>query len=84
MKVEDVVNFKHPKVKQKKWMGTPPEKCDFCHREIHNVFIDGKTIHGPWANMCLMCHMVNGTGIGTGCGQKYMKQDNGDWLKVEG
>lgn len=68
----------------KKWFGNPPEQCDICRADITDTFIDGKTIHGPWANMCPACHKNYGIGLGTGRGQKYTKQGPIDWVKVEG
>ena len=56
---------------KKKWLGTLPEKCDICGIILTAVFIDGRTIHGPWANMCPECHKEYGCGTGTGYGQKY-------------
>lgn len=42
--------------------------CDFCEREVAR-WIDGKTIQGPWANMCGQCHETMGVGLGIGRGQ---------------
>jgi len=56
---------------KKKWLGTLPEKCDICGIILTAVFIDGRTIHGPWANMCSECHKEYGCGTGIGYGQKY-------------
>ena len=33
---------------------------------------DGKTIRGPWANMCEECFGTHGIGLGTGRGQKLI------------
>lgn len=50
-----------------------------------NVMIDGKTMQGPWANMTLRSWKRNGCGrFGTGFAQRYEKQADGRWLKVEG
>jgi hypothetical protein len=47
--------------------------------------IDGMTRMGPWANMSEQSFRRYGTGkLGPGFGQKYAKQENGKWLKVEG
>lgn len=51
---------------------------------ITTEFIDGRTKYGPWAIMTPNNHMVHGVGTGTGKGQRYRKQDDGRWLKVEG
>jgi len=49
--------------------------CDICHRDIEEiggeVYIDGKTKSGPWANMCTSCHRNFGVGLGLGKGQMY-------------
>jgi len=66
------------------WQGKNPEHCDLCADPIRNVFIDGKTFKGPWATMDEKCHRNFGVGLGTGKGQKYEKQADGSWLKVEG
>jgi hypothetical protein len=57
----------------KKWMGSWPANCDICNTPLNrrDVFIDGRTKHGPWALMCSTCHVKFGTGLGTGNGQKY-------------
>ena len=48
-------------------------------KSLVNVFIDGKTINGPWAIMCPICHELYGVSIGIGLGQEYIKQDDGHW-----
>lgn len=52
--------------------------CDFCQHEV-TEWIDGKTIYGPWANMCLACYKTRGIGIGLGLGQRYK-----DGIKIAG
>jgi len=66
------------------WHGTIPAGCDCCGIGIHSEFVDGATIHGPWANLHPTCHLRIGRGIGPGLGQRYRKQDDGRWMKVEG
>jgi cell division protein FtsI/penicillin-binding protein 2 len=52
---------------------------------ITNVMIDGKTKNGPWAIMTPTSWRQHGVGkLGTGYGQKYEKQIDGRFLKVEG
>lgn len=52
---------------------------------IKDTIIDGRTIHGPWAIMTPESWEKHGCGtLGTGCGQKYQKQADGKWLKVQG
>lgn len=47
--------------------------------------IDGKTKMGPWANMTPASWKEHGVGrLGQGFGQRYKKQSDGKWLKVEG
>jgi len=62
----------------------PPKECDICKRPIENEFVDGKTLFGPWANMCMTCHLINGVGLGTGKGQHYQKDENGKFVKISG
>ena len=58
---------------EKKWLGTWPAKCDICKDLLSEdyYFVEGRTIKGPWALMCPICHQLNGVGLGTGLGQKY-------------
>lgn len=67
--------------KVKKWHGNTV--CGFCTRNAtqYNYFIDGKTIFGSWALMCLECFEKYGVGLGRGLGQKY---DAKTLEKVEG
>ena len=68
----------------KYWMGDVPSLDDF-EVPITDEFIDGKTVFGPWATMAPASWRANGIGsLGTGRGQRYRKQDDGKWLKVEG
>ena len=69
---------------RKYWMGTPPgDKDDFGAPILHE-FVDGKTRQGPWAIMSNASHRLYGVGLGLGKGQRYRKQPDGKWLKVEG
>jgi hypothetical protein len=58
--------------------------CDVCEGTVSTMFVDGRMTAGPWANMCRVCFVNHGVGLGTGRGQKYVKQADGKWLKVEG
>jgi hypothetical protein len=71
-----------------RWIGSEPA-C-----EIHEAFglgyfpipkeatfIDGKTVHGPWAIMCQNCYWGHGAGIGVGRGQQY-EWDGEHWVKI--
>ncbi len=76
---------------EKYWVGQSPDSCDICGIGIAAVFIDGATIMGPWACMCVPCHSTKGRGFGIGQGQKYHKVNDpanmwrhGKWIKVQG
>jgi hypothetical protein len=65
------------------WIGTVPERDDF-DDPITTTFIDGRTVMGPWAIMTPRTHKMRGVGLGTGRGQRYVKEADGTWYKVEG
>ena len=66
---------------KKIWMGST--KCDICGEELSKTIIDGMTANGSWAVMCPKCHKIHGVGLGTGKGQKYVRDTEGDFVKVE-
>ena len=70
-------------MKKKYWIGDMPELDDF-GITIKNVVIDGRTKLGPWAMMTPETFKNFGVGLGLGFGQKYKKQKDGKWLKIEG
>jgi hypothetical protein len=74
------MNAKQPRY----WTGSAPTQCDIDKRPITTEFVDGKTTVGPWANMCPQCFQRYGVGIGTGRGQRYVKQEDGRFMKTEG
>ena len=53
---------------------------------IGDEIIDAPTKEGPWALMTPESWKQNRMyhKLGTGYGQRYMKQEDGKWLKVEG
>ena len=61
--------------------------CDFCRCQLNTrgLYVDG-AIRGQmmWANMCVPCLNVRGSGLGWGKGQLYARQPNGDWRMVAG
>ena len=66
------------------WTGFVPVTDDF-GSHIYDVFIDGRTAMGPWALMTPTSWANHGVRrLGTGNGQRYKKQPDGRWLKVEG
>lgn len=66
------------------WAGNPPKICDLCAAPLLARFIDGKTQRGPWGNMCFLCYVEHGCGLGTGRGQQYDLQKDGRWKKTGG
>jgi hypothetical protein len=67
-----------------KWTGEIPS-CQLCKKPSTDVFVDGKTSPlGQWAYMCVNCHKDHGLGFGLGRGQKYQRQNDGSFVKVEG
>ncbi len=69
---------------KKYWYGEVGQVDDF-NSTINGEIIDGKTRQGPWALMTPQSWRLHGVGkLGTGYGQRYQKQADGKWLKVEG
>ena len=72
------------KTKTQYWL-SPVGKVDDFEDRISDEIIDGKTIYGPWALMTPISFKKHGVGrLGTGYGQRYKKQPDGKWLKIEG
>ena len=66
------------------WLGSVGKVDDF-EDSISDEIIDCKTIYGPWALMTPKSFEKCGVGrLGTGYGQRYKKQSDGKWLKIEG
>lgn len=71
---------------KKYWSSNVPKVDDFGD-EITDVFIDGKSRQGPWGFFTPASYKQYGAypeRLGTGIGQKYQKQTDGKWLKIEG
>jgi hypothetical protein len=66
------------------WPGVVTARCGICRKQITAEFVDGVTTPGPWHQMDVQCHSMFGKGYGAGLGQRYEKQINGRWLRVEG
>ena len=69
------------------WARNPA--CDFCRQEIPRnkgeVFYDAAMKKGPWAGMCVNhFHQYSRGVLGTGFGQKYVCNEDGKFIKVEG
>lgn len=72
------------KTKPRYWAGSVGLTDDF-GVQIRRVFIDGKTLHGPWGIMTPTSWREHGVGrLGSGLGQRYEQQADGRWLKTEG
>ena len=67
----------------KYWKGFV-KPADAFGSSIQNEFVDGKTTLGPWAIMAPISYQTYGMGLGIGYGQKYQKQEDGKWLRVDG
>jgi hypothetical protein len=66
------------------WLSPVGELDDFGDR-VAGVIIDGKTKHGSWALMTPHSWSLHGIGqLGIGLGQRFERQTDGKWLKVEG
>jgi hypothetical protein len=66
------------------WISPLGPRDDF-GGQYRDIMYDGRTIYGYWANMNEHNWQDLGSGkLGTGYGQKYKKQADGRWLKVEG
>ena len=70
---------------EKVWGSPVPETSDL-GGTITDEFVDGafKGHTGSWAMMTPAEHKTHGVGLGPGSGQRYKKQKDGRWLKVEG
>jgi hypothetical protein len=69
--------------KPRYWRGTKPDKCQLCGQAIVDEFADAHVPGGTsWAIICP--DKKHGASFGTGLGQRYEKQEDDRWLKVEG
>jgi hypothetical protein len=67
------------------WMGSIETKCQLSGRKLTTEFVDGRVPGmSSWAIMHPAWFKSRGGKLGTGRGQRYQKQPNGRWLKVEG
>jgi len=62
----------------------PPKECDNCKKDFGRIMYDARTVYGPWGCFCQNCFDTICMGLGTGLGQQYKKNDQGEWIKVAG
>lgn len=61
----------------------PPKKCDLCDEKIGSVFYDAAVPqHGQWGCICPACFTSHQCRIGIGCGQRFVKDPHGDYVKT--
>lgn len=67
------------------WLSPVGERDDF-GRPVSDEIIDACTKNGMWGLMTPASFAIHGRfrTFGTGMGQRYKKQADGRWLKVEG
>lgn len=85
--IDEILNFKAEGTEMSKTMmssESAPKECQICQQPIDVVFVDGRTIRGPWGYMCLKCHREHGVGLGLGKGQLYERQADGNFVKTQG
>ena len=60
------VKVSYLSTKDRREYTNPPSNCDICSLKIKDIFYDGKTLRGYWANMCPRCY------CDYGCGPDYV------------
>ena len=65
-----------------------PSRCDICEASFvapGSMMFNTTTRSGPWGYFCKSCYDENTFGrLGTGLGQRYVRQPDGKWLKTGG
>ncbi len=64
-----------------------PVRCDICGCDFikEKLLVDGRLGNSiTFADMCIRCAVLYGSGIGYGDGQLYKRQDDGNWLCIAG
>lgn len=64
-----------------------PKVCDICYSSIVNEFSDAVvqfSFQKTWASVCPDCAKRYNVSYGAGKGQRFVKQDNNEFIKVEG
>ena len=67
----------------------PPTICDVCRSPIKDTFYDAQIWVFPgritWANVCSGCFEErSATGLGTGKGQKFERNEEGEFIETKG
>lgn len=64
----------------------PPVACDLCKDPLLKEFSDARipSHNGIWGAVCTPCADVHQVVYGCGLGQKYVKNDDGQFVKVLG
>lgn len=62
----------------------PATGCQLRNKPFGGVMYDANLPGIGWGNWCQETFEQFGGKLGTGLGQKYVLQDDGRWLKVEG
>lgn len=62
----------------------PATGCQLTNRPFNEVMYDANLPGIGWGNWCQETFDEYRGRLGTGLGQKYVLQDDGRWLKVEG
>lgn len=63
----------------------PPKCCDLCQDPITTEFSDVNIpTYNMWGNLDAKCVSAHGCSYGTGLGQRYQRNDAGQFVKVEG
>lgn len=66
------------------WTSPLEDRCQISGRRLEGIMYDAKLPGGSWANICHQTFVNMGCQLGLGLGQKYERQLDGRWLKVEG
>jgi hypothetical protein len=61
-----------------------PPVCDGCGKPFGSIMHDAQDRSGAWGHFCEACFDAQCVGLGSGLGDTYQKQPNGEWLKVGG
>lgn len=67
------------------WIGEPPKACNICGKALVTEFTDAREPRtGRWGVFCTGCVKEYNMSYGTGNGQMFQLQADGQWLKTKG